>query len=173
MAGELAQFWFVVESVEMRETAGEEDEDQVMRAWNVVRALGSGDLGVAGTGGAEQGAIEGRAADDAAGGVSQEIATIRQCHLQFSSRARGGAKGEAGMSLACAAIPPTGNASNLRQLWPVHDAATGRRVVFFCAFGERSAMAVAAAKNAGLANTAHIEGGIDAWKKVGGPVVHG
>jgi glyoxylase-like metal-dependent hydrolase (beta-lactamase superfamily II)/rhodanese-related sulfurtransferase len=52
-------------------------------------------------------------------------------------------------------------------------AATGRRVVFFCAFGERSAMAVKAAKSAGLANTAHIEGGIDAWKKVGGPVVHG
>ncbi len=52
-------------------------------------------------------------------------------------------------------------------------AATGRRVVFFCAFGERSAMAVAAAKSAGLANTAHIEGGIDAWKKAGGPVVHG
>jgi glyoxylase-like metal-dependent hydrolase (beta-lactamase superfamily II)/rhodanese-related sulfurtransferase len=52
-------------------------------------------------------------------------------------------------------------------------AATGRRVVFFCAFGERSAMAVAAAKNAGLASTAHIEGGIDAWKKVGGPVVMG
>ena len=52
-------------------------------------------------------------------------------------------------------------------------AATGRRVVFFCAFGERSAMAVAAAKSAGLANTAHIEGGIDAWKKLGGPVVHG
>jgi len=51
-------------------------------------------------------------------------------------------------------------------------AATGRRVVFFCAFGERSAMAVKAAKEAGLANTAHIEGGIDAWKKAGGPVVH-
>jgi rhodanese-related sulfurtransferase len=50
-------------------------------------------------------------------------------------------------------------------------AATGRRVVFFCAFGERSAMAVAAAKQAGLANTVHIEGGIDAWKKAGGPVV--
>jgi glyoxylase-like metal-dependent hydrolase (beta-lactamase superfamily II)/rhodanese-related sulfurtransferase len=52
-------------------------------------------------------------------------------------------------------------------------AATGRRVVFFCAFGERSAMAVAAAKSAGLANTAHTEGGIDAWKKAGGPVMHG
>jgi glyoxylase-like metal-dependent hydrolase (beta-lactamase superfamily II)/rhodanese-related sulfurtransferase len=52
-------------------------------------------------------------------------------------------------------------------------AATGRRIVFFCAFGERSAMAVAAAKEAGLANTAHITGGIDAWKKAGGPVLHG
>lgn len=51
-------------------------------------------------------------------------------------------------------------------------AATGRRVVFFCAFGERSAMAVAAAKEAGLSNTAHIAGGIDAWKKAGGPLVH-
>jgi rhodanese-related sulfurtransferase len=52
-------------------------------------------------------------------------------------------------------------------------AATGRRIVFFCAFGERSAMAVTAAKEAGLESTAHIEGGIDAWKKAGGPVVMG
>src|SRR5712691_2277973 len=52
-------------------------------------------------------------------------------------------------------------------------AATGRRIVFFCAFGERSAMAVAAAKDAGLANTVHIAGGIDAWKKAGGPVQTG
>jgi len=52
-------------------------------------------------------------------------------------------------------------------------AATGRRLVFVCAFGERSAMAVAAAAAAGLDNTAHIAGGIDAWKKAGGPVVTG
>ena len=51
--------------------------------------------------------------------------------------------------------------------------ATGRRIVFFCAFGERSAMAVNAAKDAGLLNAAHIAGGIDAWKKAGGPVQHG
>jgi rhodanese-related sulfurtransferase len=31
-------------------------------------------------------------------------------------------------------------------------------------------MAVTAAKAAGLNNTAHIAGGIDAWKKAGGPV---
>src|SRR6266550_3779421 len=52
-------------------------------------------------------------------------------------------------------------------------AATGRHIVFFCAFGERSAMAVTAAKDAGLTNTAHIAGGIDAWKKAGGPVLTG
>ncbi len=52
-------------------------------------------------------------------------------------------------------------------------AASGRRIVFFCAFGERSAMAVKAAKEAGLANTAHVAGGMDAWKKAGGPVLHG
>src|ERR1700756_611050 len=52
-------------------------------------------------------------------------------------------------------------------------AANGRRIVFFCAFGERSAMAVAAAKEAGLADTAHITGGIDAWKKDGGPGLMG
>jgi glyoxylase-like metal-dependent hydrolase (beta-lactamase superfamily II)/rhodanese-related sulfurtransferase len=51
--------------------------------------------------------------------------------------------------------------------------ATGRRIVFFCAYGERSAMAVNAAKAAGLTNPAHIAGGIDAWKKAGGPVATG
>ena len=53
------------------------------------------------------------------------------------------------------------------------DTAPRQRIVFFCAFGERSAMAVAAAKEAGLANTAHIAGGMDAWKKAGGPVLTG
>ncbi len=48
--------------------------------------------------------------------------------------------------------------------------ATGKRLVFYCAFGERSAMAVEAAQEAGLANACHIKGGLDAWKKVGGPV---
>jgi glyoxylase-like metal-dependent hydrolase (beta-lactamase superfamily II)/rhodanese-related sulfurtransferase len=49
--------------------------------------------------------------------------------------------------------------------------ATRRRIVFFCAYGERSAMAVHAAQEAGIQNAAHLDGGIDAWKKVGGPVL--
>ncbi|OCP17729.1 MULTISPECIES: MBL fold metallo-hydrolase [unclassified Ensifer] len=49
--------------------------------------------------------------------------------------------------------------------------ATGKRIVFYCAFGERSAMAVEAAQAAGLISACHIEGGIDAWKKANGPLV--
>jgi sulfur dioxygenase len=51
-------------------------------------------------------------------------------------------------------------------------AATGRRIVFYCAFGERSAMAVQAAQDAGLTTACHIQGGIAAWKKANGPVAH-
>jgi len=47
---------------------------------------------------------------------------------------------------------------------------TGKRLVFYCAFGERSAMAVQAAQDAGLASACHIQGGIDAWKKTAGPL---
>ena len=46
--------------------------------------------------------------------------------------------------------------------------ATGKRLVFYCAFGERSAMAVQTAQDAGLINSCHITGGIDAWKKASG-----
>jgi sulfur dioxygenase len=49
---------------------------------------------------------------------------------------------------------------------------TSKRLVFYCAFGERSAMAVQAAQDAGLASACHIEGGIDAWKKADGPLTH-
>jgi sulfur dioxygenase len=49
-------------------------------------------------------------------------------------------------------------------------AATGRRIVFYCAYGERSAMAVQAAQAAGVTSACHIEGGIAAWKKADGPL---
>jgi sulfur dioxygenase len=51
-------------------------------------------------------------------------------------------------------------------------ATSGKRIVFYCAFGERSAMAVQAAQDAGLKTACHIAGGIDAWKKAGGPLMH-
>ncbi|HWC94902.1 MAG TPA: MBL fold metallo-hydrolase [Pseudolabrys sp.] len=48
--------------------------------------------------------------------------------------------------------------------------ASDRRIVFYCAFGERSAMAVQAAQDAGIVSALHIEGGLDAWRKAGGPL---
>ena len=48
--------------------------------------------------------------------------------------------------------------------------ATGKRLVFYCAFGERSAMAVQSAQDAGLSTACHLQGGLAAWKAVGGPL---
>jgi glyoxylase-like metal-dependent hydrolase (beta-lactamase superfamily II)/rhodanese-related sulfurtransferase len=64
--------------------------------------------------------------------------------------------------------------ANVRLGGMLHELAraTGRRIVFYCAFGERSAMAVQAAQDAGIASACHIQGGIDAWKKAGGPLTH-
>ena len=50
--------------------------------------------------------------------------------------------------------------------------ASDKRIVFYCAYGERSAMAVQAAQDAGLIAALHVEGGIDAWKRAGGALVH-
>jgi len=48
--------------------------------------------------------------------------------------------------------------------------ATGRRLLFYCAFGERSAMAVQSAQDAGLSTSCHLQGGLAAWKAAGGPI---
>lgn len=63
---------------------------------------------------------------------------------------------------------------NIREGGLLHElaVATGKRLVFYCAFGERSAMAVQAAQDAGLASACHIDGGIAAWKKAQGPLSH-
>jgi sulfur dioxygenase len=64
-------------------------------------------------------------------------------------------------------------AANVRPGGILHELAraTGNRIVFYCAFGERSAMAVRAAQDAGLATACHIQGGIAAWKDAAGPLV--
>jgi glyoxylase-like metal-dependent hydrolase (beta-lactamase superfamily II)/rhodanese-related sulfurtransferase len=50
----------------------------------------------------------------------------------------------------------------------LHELAASKRLVFYCAFGERSAMAVQASQDAGLTEACHIHGGLDAWKRAGG-----
>jgi rhodanese-related sulfurtransferase len=48
--------------------------------------------------------------------------------------------------------------------------AADKRFVFFCAAGQRSALATQTAKRMGLRPVAHIAGGFAAWKAAGGPV---
>src|SRR5215468_5667581 len=64
-------------------------------------------------------------------------------------------------------------ASHVRPGGKLHELAlaTGKRLLFYCAFGERSAMAVQAAQDAGISTSCHIHGGIDAWRKAQGPLV--
>ena len=59
---------------------------------------------------------------------------------------------------------------NIRAGGMLHElaSATGKRILFYCAFGERSAMAVQAAQDAGIASACHIHGGIDAWRRANG-----
>ena len=70
-------------------------------------------------------------------------------------------------------VPYTTLQENIRSGGMLNELAksTSKRVLFYCAFGERSAMAVQAAHDAGLSSACHIQGGIDAWKKASGPLV--
>jgi sulfur dioxygenase len=61
---------------------------------------------------------------------------------------------------------------NMSEGGVLHELAksSGKHLLFYCAFGERSAMAVQAAQDVGIETARHIEGGIDAWKKAGGNI---
>jgi rhodanese-related sulfurtransferase len=48
--------------------------------------------------------------------------------------------------------------------------AQDKRFVFFCAAGQRSALATQTAQRMGLQPVAHIGGGFGAWKAAGGPI---
>ena len=46
----------------------------------------------------------------------------------------------------------------------------GHRLVYYCAFGERSAMAVDSSRECGVGNVCHMIGGVAAWREAGGTV---
>jgi sulfur dioxygenase len=47
---------------------------------------------------------------------------------------------------------------------------TGKSLLLYCAYGERSALALKIVKKVGIDNSYHISGGIDAWKKSNAPL---
>ncbi|MCX7303462.1 MAG: MBL fold metallo-hydrolase [Hyphomicrobiales bacterium] len=69
-------------------------------------------------------------------------------------------------------FPYTAIDDNVKAGGILHQLGSMQKLAFFCAFGERSAMAVTAAHDAGILSACHIEGGIAAWKKAGGPIEH-
>ncbi|MFD2164218.1 rhodanese-like domain-containing protein [Paradesertivirga mongoliensis] len=48
-----------------------------------------------------------------------------------------------------------------------------KRLILHCASGGRSALAAATLKQMGYENVAHMDGGINAWKQSGKPVIEG
>jgi sulfur dioxygenase len=66
---------------------------------------------------------------------------------------------------------PTLQAS-IRKGGVLHELVHAKRVVFYCAFGERSAMAVRAAQDAGITSVCHVHGGLEAWRLAQGPLTH-
>lgn len=55
---------------------------------------------------------------------------------------------------------------------PYHNSifSSGKTFLFYCASGGRSAFAAQRAQEMGLTPVAHIGGGLQAWKEIGGPV---
>jgi len=47
---------------------------------------------------------------------------------------------------------------------------SGKKVLFYCASGGRSALAADTAQNMGLARVSHLGGGFKGWKEANGPV---
>ena len=47
---------------------------------------------------------------------------------------------------------------------------SGKRIVFYCAGGARSALAAKLAMDMGIPNVAHVGGGFRAWTAAGGPI---
>lgn len=47
---------------------------------------------------------------------------------------------------------------------------SGRKLVFYCASGGRSALAAARAADMGVTDACHVGGGLKAWKEASGPL---
>jgi sulfur dioxygenase len=62
--------------------------------------------------------------------------------------------------------------TNIRKGGILYELAHTRatRIVLYCAFGERSAMAVRAAQDAGITSVCHVHGGLEAWRHANGPL---
>jgi len=62
-------------------------------------------------------------------------------------------------------VPYAGLADTLKIGGALHALGTAKPLLFYCAFGERSAMAVQMAQEAGLTTARHLQGGFSEWSQ--------
>jgi sulfur dioxygenase len=64
-------------------------------------------------------------------------------------------------------VPYASIADALKPGGVLRELGATKSLLFYCAFGERSAMAVQLAQEAGLKSGRHLHGGLSAWRKAG------
>ena len=101
-------------------------------------------------------------ADEAKGLVGGPTSRCSTCARRPS------ASGQAPFRVRCTLPMPICRTISTTAALSTNSRTSGKTIVFYCAFGERSAMAVQAAQDRGLASARHIEGGMAAWREVGG-----
>lgn len=52
----------------------------------------------------------------------------------------------------------------------IRELSSGKKLIFHCALGARSALSTWTTKQMGIENVSHIGGGLKAWKEKGGPI---
>jgi rhodanese-related sulfurtransferase len=106
--------------------------------------------------------------------AAQALALLGRPDVAFVDLREAGERLKHGSIPGALHAPYVGLQDNIGSGGMLHELARAadKRLVFYCAYGERSAMAVQAAQDAGLLAALHIEGGLDAWKRAGGALVH-
>ena len=106
--------------------------------------------------------------------AAQAIALVGQASVTLIDLRERGEREKHGQIPGSLHAPYPDLAVNVRPGGVLHELsrATDKPMVFYCAFGERSAMAVQAAQDVGITTACHIHGGIDAWRRANGPLVH-
>ncbi len=104
--------------------------------------------------------------------ATQALEIVRQPDIVLVDLREAGERERHGVIPGSLHVPYPGLQETLRPGGALHElaTATGKRLLFYCAYGERSAMAVRAAQEVKLSAALHLQGGFAAWKSAGGAI---
>ena len=98
--------------------------------------------------------------------------TLGRADVIFIDLREGGERERDGVIPGAVQVPYTELDEHLKpgSLLRALAADTAKSLLLYCAFGERSALAMQAMLEAGIENVRHLGGGVDAWVKLGGGI---